>query len=445
MASDLFSIGSSGLKAARAALEVTSQNIANAATKGYVRRTVSLSEMAAAGGYSRLGDLSLSGVRVAGIQRNADMFRQAEVRRTGADSARAGAELKGFENIEASLSQAGVYDAMTNFEGSLQRLTAEPVDPALRAATLEDARTLARTFNIAAGALDNAAAGLKFEAQDGVTQVNTLSAELARVNLQLNRTASGTSDQTMLLDQRDELLHKLSGFADISTTIGTDQSVEVRIGGSGGPLLVQGGTASTMGLTDVGDGTVSFTLGTAPVTLQSGELAGKAQALVAVRDQHLVLDKIADDLSTAANGAQATGAALDGSAGQPLFSGAGAKGITLALTSGSQIATAPAGAAPNSRDPAGLQALRNALSGADISGRLDAQLFAVSSAVAGRKTTSQALDSIAGAAQLAFEQQSGVDLDQEAANLVRYQQAFQANGRAIQIASDLFDTLLALK
>ena len=92
-----------------------------------------------------------------------------------------------------------------------------------------------------------------------------------------------------------------------------------------------------------------------------------------------------------------------------------------------------------------MQALRNALDGADISGRLDAQLFAVSSAVAGRKTTSQALDSIAGAAQLAFEQQSGVDLDQEAANLVRYQQAFQANGRAIQIASDLFDILLALK
>ena len=77
MASDLFSIGSSGLKAARAGLEVTSQNIANAATEGYVRRSVSLAEMAAAGGYSRLGDLSLSGVRVAGIQRYADVFRQA--------------------------------------------------------------------------------------------------------------------------------------------------------------------------------------------------------------------------------------------------------------------------------------------------------------------------------------------------------------------------------
>lgn len=440
MASDLFTIGSSGLKAARAALEVTSQNIANAATEGYVRRSVSLSEMAAAGGYSRIGDLSLSGVRVAGIQRNADVFRQSELRRTGADAARAGNELKGFENIESALDQSNVYPAMTAFEGSLQRLVADPVDPALRAATLEDARTVARTFNIASGALDNVAAGLHFEAVDGVAQVNTLAGELARVNLQLNRTAAGTSDQTLLLDQRDQLMQQISGLADISTTIAVDQTVEVRIGGS---PLVQGGSAKSFAMLDAGDGTVSFTLDGAPVTVASGSLAGKAQAMVAVRDNKLQLNTIADNLIAAANGAQASGVALDGSAGQPMFSGSGAGGIALALTSGSQIATATSGV--GSRDPANLEALRTALSSAGVAKDLDGMLFAVSSGVAGRKTTAQALDAIASSAKVAFEQQSGVDLDQEAANLVRFQQAFQANGKAIQIASDLFDTLLALK
>lgn len=39
---------------------------------------------------------------------------------------------------------------------------------------------------------------------------------------------------------------------------------------------------------------------------------------------------------------------------------------------------------------------------------------------------------------------SGVNLDEEAANLVRYQQAYQASGKVLQIASTLFDTLLAL-
>jgi flagellar hook-associated protein 1 FlgK len=41
--------------------------------------------------------------------------------------------------------------------------------------------------------------------------------------------------------------------------------------------------------------------------------------------------------------------------------------------------------------------------------------------------------------------QAGVDLDTEAINLTRFQQAFQASGRVMQVASNLFDTILAIK
>ena len=44
-----------------------------------------------------------------------------------------------------------------------------------------------------------------------------------------------------------------------------------------------------------------------------------------------------------------------------------------------------------------------------------------------------------------LDSQAGVNLDEEAVNLVRYQQAFQACGKAIQVASTLFDTLLAIR
>lgn len=44
-------------------------------------------------------------------------------------------------------------------------------------------------------------------------------------------------------------------------------------------------------------------------------------------------------------------------------------------------------------------------------------------------------------AKLSF---SGVNLDEEAANLIRYQQAYQASGKVLQIATSLFDTLLTL-
>ncbi|MFM5883716.1 MAG: flagellar hook-associated protein FlgK [Novosphingobium sp.] len=445
MSSDLFTIGSSGVRAARAALDITAQNIANAANEGYVRRSVRLSELATAGGWQRISDLSLSGVRVDGIARNADAFRQAEVRRTGSDALRAQAELTGLSNGEAALEGAGLFPAMTAFEASLQRLATDPVDPALRAAVLEDGRTLARTFSLAASGLDEAGSSLRFEAADGVNQINVAATELARVNLQLARSQPGTSDHVALLDRRDSLLTTLSKQADVTTTIGADQQVEVRLGGAGGPQLVSGGAATAFAMTTAGDGTVSFTLGAAPVALAAGALAGKAQALVALRDNRTTLDGIADGLIAAANAAQTAGVALDGSPGQPLFSGSGAGGIALALSSGSQIATAPAGAGANSRDPAGLDALRNALSGTDISGQISSLLFSASSAVAGRKTTSEALGTIAAAARIALDSQSGVDLDQEAVNLVRYQQAFQASGKAIQVASTIFDTLLSLR
>jgi len=445
MASDLFTIGTSGIKAARTALDITAQNIANASTEGYVRRSVRLSEMSSAGGLNRLTDISLSGVRVEGIVRNADMFRRAEVRRTGSDAARAGAELAGLENAEAALEQSNLYPALTGFEASLQRLASDPVDPSLRAAVLEDARTLARTFNIAAQGLDEAGKGLRFEAADGTAQVNLLAGELARTNIQLMRASSGTSDQATLLDQRDRLLGRLAEFTDVSTTINADRTVDVRMGGTAGPLLVSAGNTAAFAMDTAADGTISFTLGGNPVALSAGSLAGKAQALVSLRGTADSLDDLANALVTAANGAQAGGVALDGTPGQPLFSGSGAGGIALALSSGSGIATAPAGAGAGSRDATNLTALRNALDGADITGGTSGLLFSVSSAVAGRRVTAQALDSIASSARLSLDSQAGVDLEQEAVNLVRYQKAFQASGRAIQVASDIFDTLLALK
>jgi flagellar hook-associated protein 1 FlgK len=71
-------------------------------------------------------------------------------------------------------------------------------------------------------------------------------------------------------------------------------------------------------------------------------------------------------------------------------------------------------------------------------------LFDVSSRVAGHEITADALDAIAASARISLEQQAGVDLDTEAANLIRYQQAFQASGRAMQVASDIFDSLIAI-
>lgn len=444
MASNLFTIGTSGIRAARAALDVTAQNIANAGSEGYVRRSLRLSEIAPSGGVNRVGDLTLSGVRIDGVARNADLFRQAEVRRTGSDLARADAELGGLENVEAALEHAHLYPAVTAFETSLQRLAADPVNGPLRAAVIEDGRTLARSFNLASDALATVGEGLRFEAADGTNQVNLLAGELARVNLQLARSVPGTSDQAALLDKRDALLGGLAEQTGVSASFAADNTVTVRIGGAGGPTLVQGGAANPFAMTSAADGTISFTLSGNPVSFGSGKLAGQAQALVSQRDTLTALDTLAATLASTANAAQAGGVALDGSAGQPFFSGTTAATLDLALTDGAGIATAPAGAGAGSRDPANLDALRAALSSAGVVDGADSLLFTASAAVAGRRVTAEALDTIASAARISLAEQAGVDLDQEAVNLVRYQQAFQASGKAIQVATECFDSLLAM-
>lgn len=444
MASDLLSIARSGAMAARIGLDVTAQNIANASTEGYVRRSASLAEVSSTGGEYRTGDRSLSGVRLESITRNADAFRQAEVRRTGSDVARASAEASGLENIESAIEQSGVYDAIVGFESALQQLTQDPVDTSLRASVIEKARTMAGTFQIAAQELDAAAEGLQFLASDGVTQVNRIAQELARTNTRLGRASDATSDKTSLLDQRDKLLQQLSQYGNIGTTFAGDGTVAVKLGGTGGMDLVTGGTAATVGMNTAGNGTIGFDVGGTAVALAGGSLAGQQLALSKLAQLTLDVDGLAEDIVNTFNAAQATGDDLDGNPGAPILSGTTAATMSLSVSDVRKLATAPVNGTVGSRDAGNLTAMRSALAALNPADGMDQILFDVSGTLAGRNVTLGALQTIADTAQVALSAQSGVDLDAEAVNLVRYQQAFQASGKVMQVATDIFDTLLGI-
>ncbi|MES2302658.1 MAG: flagellar hook-associated protein FlgK [Pseudomonadota bacterium] len=444
MASDLLSIARSGAMAARIGLDVTAQNIANASSDGYVRRSASLAEVASTGGAYRIGDLSLSGVRLDSITRNADAFRQAEVRRTGSDVARASAEAAGLQNIESAIEQSGVYDAIVGFESSLQQLTQDPVDTSLRASVIEKARTMVGTFQIAAQEMDAAGEGLQFLASDGVTQVNRIAQELARTNTRLSRASDASSDKTALLDQRDKLLQQISDYGNIATIFATDGTVAVKLGGTGGVDLVTGGTAATVAMTTAGDGQVTFSVGASSLSLSGGSLAGQQLALGKLAQLKLDVDGLAEDIVNTFNAAQQTGDDLDGDPGAAIFSGTTAASMTLDVADVRKLATAPLNGTVGSRDASNLTAIRSAISGLNPADGMDQVIFDVSGTLAGRNITLGALETISNTAKVALSAQSGVDLDAEAVNLVRYQQAFQASGKVMQVATDIFDTLLGI-
>ncbi len=444
MASNLILIGKSGANAARSALELAAQNIANAGNATYARRSLQVAEVAATGGIGTSDSAALSGVRAESIRRSQATFLQSEVRRTGSDISRADAELKGLTNAESAVEQAGIYPAIVELEAGLSRLVSDPLDGALRANVLESARTLTQTFAIASQGLAIAAEELHFEAEAGVAQLNVIATELARTNIGLARAQEGSVNKATLLDQRDALLVELSALSRVATQFDGSGRVTVRLGGGSGPTLVSGAQAANLSLAISAPGALEFAVEGVPVTLGAGSLAGQAQGLAQIEAVGQRLNDLARLLVERVNTAQASGVDPAGFPGQPLFSGTDARDIGIAMADGSGIATAASGTGPGSRDIGNLTLLRAAMADNGPAQLSDRMLFELSSAIGGRTITRDALRTIADTAGIALTAETGVDLDAEAANLLRFQQAFQANGRVIQVAADIFDTLLGI-
>ena len=445
MSSNILQIGKSGTIAARTALDLTAQNIANANNEDYSRRSVSVAEVASTANVAYYGTTALSGVRVDQVKRSDSIFLQNQARNTGSDLARAKAELSGLRDGEAAIEQAGIYPALVEFEASLGSLRADPLNQSLRAAVLESGRTIAETLQIADNSLALAGEQIRFEASAGAEQVNLFAAELARINGAIVRTEPGTSSHAALLDQRDAQLRGLADLTGIAVSYDASGLVNVQLGDSNGPGLVSGTTAASFALVSNPDGTIGFTLNGSTAITVSGALTGAAQALIAQRDLGVELDALAAQTIVTVNFAQANGTAPDGSAGQPFFSGSAASDIAVALTSGNGIATASAGAPAGSRDTGNLDALRVALANGGPAETSDRILFDLANAVSSRQVTQDALATIAQTAEISLSRETAVDLDAEAANLVRFQQAFQASGRVIQVANDIFNTILGIR
>ena len=452
MTSNLLAIAASGATAAEIALDITGQNIANASTDGYVRRTAHAAEVASASSWSTANDVSLSGVTVSGIVRNADSFLQSEARRTGSDTAQATATVSGLTDVESAVENSGVFTAIGAFQNSLTSLAQNPTDSSARATVIQDGSTMASSFQIAAQSLSSTRTGLQGEVTNGVSQINTLTTQLAAINTQLSATAGAssnasdvtTSDRASLMDQRDSLLDQISQYANIATTTQTDGSVNVNLGGVSGPPLVTGTTTNTLSATTNSDGTESLTVGNAAVTLGGGSIAGNQAALTKLNQTSTNLDSLASSIATTVNTQQANGADLAGATGAALFSGTTAATISMATTSGSAIATAAGGSAAKSADTTNLTALTSALGTLDPAGTMNTILTDISGSVQSATTTQTTLQTLSSAAASSLSSQAGVDLNTEAVNLVKYQQAFQASGKVMQTANDIFTSILNL-
>lgn len=444
---DLLSIGASGARAYQSALATTSDNIANAATPGYSKRTATVREVVAAGGNS-VATASGLGAAVGGVTRASDPFRASEVRSTGSDLARTLAGATWLQRIDESLTGNKLGDRLTAFFTSAKAVAADPTALPARAAMLEAASGVAAAFSATGAALDGAMADLDGSAGTATAQLNNLSASLAQVNSGLARAAPGTAGQAALLDQRDQLLEQMSAITDVTVRFDDKGRAAVRAGSGGGPLLVEGAEASMVSHAMNGEGAISFSvLRAGQVSLMApggGALAGIAesgQRIAAARDQ---IGKMARDFADGVNTVQAAGDDLAGGAGQPVFAvGDPPYKLSVALADPRGIAAAAhGGGTRDNANLAGLDTLRAAGKFEDGVTDLTASNGA---ALSGRNSVAEAQGAIHDAAVSARDSISGVNVDEEAVDLMRFQQAYQASARVIQIARETLQSLLEIR
>lgn len=449
--SNLYSSARRSLLAYQAATSVTGQNVANAESAGYTRRSARLAADPRVAGRMQIHGPAVGvggGVGVASIDRLRSALLDGAARRgmTGRDGAGTSAQM--LAALEGQLAPDGgtaLLGALTRFWNAWSDVADNPADLSARNALLAQAGTVASTLQGASQRLDAFGASARADLGASVQEANGLLAEIAALNgIVRTAHAQGAADPDAQ-DHRDLLLDRLAGLLPITVRAQADGTVDVSFGGMVGVQGTEARPLRLLGPPDVPIAEIRATGASRALALPaSGGIlgAGLDVLTVAVPGARASLDALAAQLVARVNEAHAAGTGLDGVSGRPFFDPAGTTAATLALASGMSDprAIAAGSGAPGDGGVAtliaglgdGIQSLATALM-ADLGTRVRAATTEATAASALADHASALRDSV-----------SRVSLDEEMVMLIRYQQAYAASARVLDTANGLFDTLLAL-
>jgi len=440
--------------AEQGAIDVTSNNIANVNTPGYSREVPNLEETAPV----QVGNLSFgTGVDLDGVTSLRDAVLDLRVNQETQQQGQLNAFISGGQQIQVLFNETagtGLQAPLTAFFNSLSDLTTNPSDVPTRQNVLTAAQNLTNAFNQASSNLTTLQRNTDLSVQQSVSQINGLISQIAQVNQEVVSASTSSGNAGPFEDQRQQLINQLSNFIDVSEvnagnnglTLTTTSGAPLVVGSQSFQLTTQ--TNPTTGFQDVYSNGSDITS-----KITGGELAGQIQ----IRDQEIPsiqnsLDTLAYNLATKFNQQNQAGFDLNGVAGGDIFTplaqvNGAAAAIGLATTDPTKIA-ASAGPAPG--DPGdntnanALLALQNqpivnGVSPMDYYSNLVFQVGNdISSAQTQQSAGSQALlqlQNLQGAV-------SGVDINEEAANLMRFQNAYQAATQVSTVINNLMNVTM---
>jgi flagellar hook-associated protein 1 len=439
------------LLANQGALETTSNNVANANTPGYSRQRAVLVE----GQPLVVPPLTFgSGVVLQRIESLRDPILELRLHAETQQQGQLDALVSALNQVQVMFNDSdnALGERIAAFFNSLNQLSTDPASLSLRQAVLTAASNLGTSFHNATKNLQLQRASLDLNVGQAVSQVNVLTSQIAKLNGQIHSLENLNQEAGDFVDQRNVLIRQLSELIDVSV-IQSDNGIALTTS-NGTALVADQKSFDLTAQMDASGVQHVFAQGT---DITSAIAGGKISGLIAARDVKIPgvladLDTLAAGIATAENNAHRMGYDLSGNAGGDLFvpppaGGTGAaSAFALNFTDPALLAASSDGSPGSNGNLAQLAAVRNQTV---AGGRTPTDFYADLVFRVGSDISNGTADLDASALVLRqLEDQragvSGVSLDEEAANLIRYQRAFEASARVVSTISDMTEVAVNL-
>lgn len=455
---DMINIGYSGASTAQVELNVTAQNTANAMTDGYTRQVAITSSIGASSGSSNSAG---NGVQVDSIRRVSNQYQVNQVWYAASDYGYYNTQQEYLTQLETVLSDdnSSLSGGFDNFFAALNAATTSPDDSALREQVISESGALALRVDNTLDYIDSQSSEIVSQEQAMVAQVNTLTSGIAGYNQQIAEAEANGDNASALYDARDQMVEQLSGIMDVQVNIDDEGNYDVTL--QNGQPLVSGQESSTIELDTNADGTQSMSLTFAGTTSSMNtETGGSLGALFDYQNKVLTpltgtINSMAEQFADAVNTQLAQGYDLNGNPGEPLFiydenSSDGPLEVNPDITADELAFSSSPDESGNSDN---LQALINiSTEPLDIEGLGSVTVGEACSSIISNigiysqqnQTEAEAAANVYSEAQNQQSSVSGVSMDEEAVNLITYQQIYEANLKVISTGADIFDSVLEM-
>ena len=478
MASTFFglTIAYTGLQAAQTSINVTSHNLANINNQSYTKETASIKAGEALRSYAKYGTLG-AGVIVDAINQTRDSYYDEKYRNNYTNYGQYNVKDTYMSQIQNYLNEftlKGYSTEYENFFAALNQLDLTPADTSAKNQLINNAKSMTDYFNTLATNLRNVQIDANNEIKDTVNQINSLAQSISSLNKQINQIQANYGNANDLKDQRNALIDDLSKLVNISvseTDIGNNLTdLQITINGNS---LVNGYNYHTLQTVsrdeprNVSDAAglydIQWETGQ-PFNIYSTSLGGELKGLIDIRDGcNGEIEKYAtttDDDGNETYKTDAEGNILtdtsDGSAsGIPLFvMSDGSKALTASSVTVNQDLIDNADLLATKYKESDGEANTSLI--VDLINSKDAKIYDggtgtyfLESIVSDMSIdASKAINFTKNYNNLKTTIQNqrlsvmGVDTDEEAMDLVKFQQAYNLSSKMMTVMNQLYDRLI---